>query len=170
MGASTQLSFVPKISGEFLSIWAKFLQISKFFGWPMDEIRPNWEKLARNFWGRTSTARIRPKKYLRCRYFSGRTRRIHAFEIRPRKFQANFFRFERILSIVKPKTLLIWGSFNQIGINLPEILEAKFIRADSLISGEKNNYCVQFFIESFVLLNWFHLQKKLFFLLQILTL
>jgi hypothetical protein len=26
----------------------------------MDEIRPNWEKFARNFWGRASTARIRP--------------------------------------------------------------------------------------------------------------
>jgi hypothetical protein len=32
MGESAQLSFVPKISGEFLSIWAKFPQISKLFG------------------------------------------------------------------------------------------------------------------------------------------
>jgi hypothetical protein len=64
-----QLSFAPKISGEFLSIWAKFPQISKFFGWTMDEIRPNRKKFARNFWGRTSTARIRPvrpEKYLLC--------------------------------------------------------------------------------------------------------
>jgi hypothetical protein len=32
MGEPAQLSFAPKISGEFLSIWAKFPQISKFFG------------------------------------------------------------------------------------------------------------------------------------------
>jgi hypothetical protein len=32
MGESPQLNFAPKISGEFLSIWAKFPQISKFFG------------------------------------------------------------------------------------------------------------------------------------------
>jgi hypothetical protein len=32
MGESAQLSFAPKISGEFLSIWAKFPQNSKFFG------------------------------------------------------------------------------------------------------------------------------------------
>jgi hypothetical protein len=32
MGESAQLSFAPKISGGFLSIWAKFPQISKFFG------------------------------------------------------------------------------------------------------------------------------------------
>jgi hypothetical protein len=54
------VKFRPKISDEFLSIWAKFPQFSKFFGWAMDEIRPNWEKFTRNFWGRTSTARIRP--------------------------------------------------------------------------------------------------------------
>jgi hypothetical protein len=60
MGEPAQLSFAPKISGEFLSIWAKFPQFSKFFSWAMDEIHPNWEKFARNFWGRTSTARIRP--------------------------------------------------------------------------------------------------------------
>jgi hypothetical protein len=46
MGESAQLSFAPKISGEFLSIWANFPQISKFFGWTMDEIRPNWKKFA----------------------------------------------------------------------------------------------------------------------------
>jgi hypothetical protein len=46
MGKPAQLSFAPKISGEFLSIWAKFPQFSKFFGWAMDEIRPNWEKFA----------------------------------------------------------------------------------------------------------------------------
>jgi hypothetical protein len=35
----------------------------------MDEICPNRKKIARNFWGRTSTARIRPvrpKKYPLC--------------------------------------------------------------------------------------------------------
>jgi hypothetical protein len=71
MGESAQLSFAPKISGEFLSIWAKFPQISKFFGWTMDEIRPNRQKFARNFWGRTSTARIRPvrPKKIYCVYF-----------------------------------------------------------------------------------------------------
>jgi hypothetical protein len=71
MGESAQLSFALKIAGEFLSIWASFPQISKFFGWTMDEIRPNRKKFARNFWGRTSTARIRPvrsKKYLLCSY------------------------------------------------------------------------------------------------------
>jgi hypothetical protein len=30
MGESAQLSFAPKISGEFLSIWAKFPQNSKW--------------------------------------------------------------------------------------------------------------------------------------------
>jgi hypothetical protein len=40
MGESAQLSFAPKISGEFLLIWTKFPQISKFFGSTMDEIRP----------------------------------------------------------------------------------------------------------------------------------
>jgi hypothetical protein len=38
MGESAQLSFASKISGEFLSIWAKFPQNSKFFGCKMDEI------------------------------------------------------------------------------------------------------------------------------------
>jgi hypothetical protein len=69
MGDTAQLNFAQKISGEFLSIWAKFPQISKFFGWTMDEIRLNRKKFARHFWGRTSTARIRPvrpKKYLLC--------------------------------------------------------------------------------------------------------
>jgi hypothetical protein len=59
MGESTQFSFAPKNSGEFLSIWAKFPQISKFFS--------QWTEFAQNFWGRTSTARIRPvrpKKHL----------------------------------------------------------------------------------------------------------
>jgi hypothetical protein len=32
MGEPAQLSFTPKISGEFLSIWAKFPQFSKIFG------------------------------------------------------------------------------------------------------------------------------------------
>jgi hypothetical protein len=32
LGESAQLSFALKISGEFLSIWAKFPQITKFFG------------------------------------------------------------------------------------------------------------------------------------------
>jgi hypothetical protein len=39
----------------------------------MDEIHLNWKKFARNFWGRTSTARIRPvrpKKYLLCKFCS----------------------------------------------------------------------------------------------------
>jgi hypothetical protein len=49
MGESAQLSFAPEISGEFLSIWAKFPQNSKFFGCKMDEIRPNRKKFARNF-------------------------------------------------------------------------------------------------------------------------
>jgi hypothetical protein len=32
MDEPAQLSFAPKISGEFQSIWAKFPQFSKFFG------------------------------------------------------------------------------------------------------------------------------------------
>jgi hypothetical protein len=64
MGESGQLSIAPKISGEFLSFWVKFLQNSKFFGCKLDEIRPNRKKF--------STARIRPFrarkiiKYLLC--------------------------------------------------------------------------------------------------------
>jgi hypothetical protein len=38
MGESAQLNFAPKKN----SIWAKFLHISKFFGWTMDEIRPKF--------------------------------------------------------------------------------------------------------------------------------
>jgi hypothetical protein len=36
MGEFAQLSFASKISGEFLPIWAKFPQISKFFGLSMN--------------------------------------------------------------------------------------------------------------------------------------
>jgi hypothetical protein len=47
MGESAQLSLAPKISGEFLSIWTKFRQISKFFGNGLnspksEEIRPKF--------------------------------------------------------------------------------------------------------------------------------
>jgi hypothetical protein len=73
------------------------------------------------------------------RYFFGR---IRAVEVRPQKFRANFFRVGRILSIVQPKNLLIWENFAQIERNSPEIFGAKLNCADSPISGEKNNYCV----------------------------
>jgi hypothetical protein len=80
---------------------------------------------------------------LHSRYFFGRTGRIRAVEVRPQKFLANFFRFGRISSIVQPKNLLIWGNFAQIEKNSPEIFGVKLNCADSPISGEKNNYCVE---------------------------
>jgi hypothetical protein len=48
MGESTQLSFASKISGEFLSIWAKIPQISNFFGLIMDKIRPKSEEIIKS--------------------------------------------------------------------------------------------------------------------------
>jgi hypothetical protein len=76
------------------------------------------------------------------RYFFGRTGRIRAVEVRTQKFRANFFRFGRISSIVKPKNLLIWKNFAQNERNSLEIFGTKLNCADSPISGEKNNYCV----------------------------
>jgi hypothetical protein len=128
MGESAPLSFAPKISGEFLSIWAKFPQISKFFGWTMDEIRPNRKKLARNFWGRTSTARIRPvrpKKYLLCMYPQNRKIDRPPYENRGRvlvivtlKKKRDAARVLLILDLMSGK---INSSFllSQIGLSVP---------------------------------------------------
>jgi hypothetical protein len=73
-----------------------------------------------------------------------RNGRIRAVEVRSQKFRADFSQFGRISSIAQPNNLLNWGNFAQIERNLPEIFGAKLNCAGSPISGEKNNYCVEF--------------------------
>jgi hypothetical protein len=48
-GRTRAVKFRPKISGDFFSIWAKFPQFSKFFGWAMDEIRPKLGEIRQIF-------------------------------------------------------------------------------------------------------------------------
>jgi hypothetical protein len=99
----------------------------------IDDVRTSWMNIV--FLDQKSVT-------VHSRYFFGRTGRIRAVEVRPQKFRANLFRFGRISSIVLPKNLLIWGNFAQIERNSLEIFGAKLNCADSPISGEKNNYCV----------------------------
>jgi hypothetical protein len=50
-GESAQLRFASKNSGEFLSIWANFVNCSAEVFADLRKFRPNRKKFARNFWG-----------------------------------------------------------------------------------------------------------------------